>query len=98
MTRQEILASAVGAAQRDGLGPVLVAAVIEQESGFDVHAFRAEPQIGDASRGLMQVLYGTAKWMGYEGDPEGLFDAETSLRYGCVYLRYLMHRYAGNER
>jgi uncharacterized protein YvpB len=94
----EVLSKVVTAALTHGLDPVLVAAVAEQESDFDPLAFRDEPQIGDASRGLMQVLYGTAKWMGYEGQAEGLLDAETSLRYGCVYLRYLMHRYGGDVR
>ncbi len=78
---------------REGLDPTLVAAVVEQESDFDPRAFRAEPQIGDASRGLMQVLFGTANWMGYTGDADGLLEPENSLRYGCKYLRYLLHRY-----
>lgn len=97
-TRQEILLAVVVAAESHGLDPVLVAAVVEQESDFDSTAFRDEPQIGDASRGVMQVLYGTAKWMGYEGDAQGLLETETSLRYGCTYLRYLMHRYGGDVR
>ncbi|HEU5314797.1 MAG TPA: transglycosylase SLT domain-containing protein [Chloroflexota bacterium] len=97
-TRRDILGALVGAASREGLDPVLVAAVVEQESDFDPLAYRAEPQIGDASRGLMQLLLGTARWMGYDGEADGLFDVETSLRYGCIYLRYLQHRYAGDVR
>jgi hypothetical protein len=79
-----------------GLNPLLVKAIIATESGFNPQAFRPEPRIGDASRGLMQVLFKTAVWMGYRGDPEGLFDPATSIRYGTAYLNYQWARYAGS--
>ncbi|RST86713.1 lytic transglycosylase domain-containing protein [Aquibium carbonis] len=37
--------------------------------------------------GLMQIRHATAKGMGYEGEPEGLLDAETNLRFAVRYLR-----------
>ena len=37
--------------------------------------------------GLMQILPQTARTMGYRGDPKGLLDAETNLKYGVKYLR-----------
>ena len=37
--------------------------------------------------GLMQILPATARTMGYRGNPSGLLDAETNLRYGVKYLR-----------
>lgn len=37
--------------------------------------------------GLMQMLPDTARGMGYRGDPSGLLDAETNLKYGVKYLR-----------
>ncbi len=37
--------------------------------------------------GLMQILPATARGMGYRGNPEGLLDAETNLKYGVKYLR-----------
>jgi soluble lytic murein transglycosylase-like protein len=37
--------------------------------------------------GLMQILPATARTMGYRGEPSGLLDAETNLRYGVKYLR-----------
>ncbi|PZQ51484.1 MAG: lytic transglycosylase [Rhodovulum sulfidophilum] len=37
--------------------------------------------------GLMQILPGTARTMGYRGGPEGLLDPDTNLRYGVKYLR-----------
>jgi len=35
----------------------------------------------------MQIKYNTAKSMGYEGEPAGLFDAETNIKYAAKYLR-----------
>ncbi len=37
--------------------------------------------------GLMQILPQTAQTMGYRGNPKGLLDAETNLKYGVKYLR-----------
>ncbi len=37
--------------------------------------------------GLMQIHPNTARGMGYQGDPEGLLDAETNLIYAGRYLR-----------
>jgi soluble lytic murein transglycosylase-like protein len=37
--------------------------------------------------GLMQIDPATARAMGYKGDPRGLLDAETNLRYAVKYLR-----------
>jgi soluble lytic murein transglycosylase-like protein len=37
--------------------------------------------------GLMQILPETARSMGYQGDPNGLLDPETNLRYAVKYLR-----------
>lgn len=66
-----------------------VLAIIKIESDFDPNAYRAEPQIGDASYGLMQVLTGTAADMGYRGDPSGLFDPQTNIRVGMSYMRWI---------
>ena len=65
-----------------------VLAVIQIESSFRANAYRAEPQIGDASYGLMQILSSTAADRGYDGPPEGLFDPETNLRYGMAHLKW----------
>ena len=37
--------------------------------------------------GLMQILPATARTMGYRGNPGGLLNAETNLKYGVKYLR-----------
>lgn len=78
-----------------GVDPCLIKAVIAAESNFNPNALRNEPQIQDASRGLMQVLFATAQQMGYSGAPEGLFDPETNIEYGTRYLKWQLHRYNG---
>jgi hypothetical protein len=74
---------------------LLVKAIICQESAWDPNAVRQEPRLADASRGLMQILYGTARWMGYPGEPDGLFDPRANIIYGVAYLSYLSTRYPG---
>jgi len=69
--------------------PADVLAVIEIESNFDARAYRAEPRLNDASRGLMQVLLSTARDRGFDGPPEGLFDPETNIRAGMAQLRWI---------
>ena len=34
----------------------------------------------------MQIRYNTAKAMGYNGSADGLFDAETNIKYAVKYL------------
>lgn len=70
-----------------GVPEYLIYAVIMAESNGDPNAIRQEAT--DASRGLMQVLYSTAKAMGYIGPAEGLFDPETSIYLGTKYLSRL---------
>jgi soluble lytic murein transglycosylase-like protein len=75
------------ASARYGVPVALIKAVISLESEFLPRAFRDEPKIGDASRGLMQLLLGTARALGYTGDAEGLFDPATSIDLGTRLLR-----------
>lgn len=65
-----------------------ILAVIEIESGFNPRAYRAEPQLGDASRGLMQLLLSTARDRGYRGVPDGLYDPATNIRFGIAHLQW----------
>lgn len=46
-----------------------------------------------SSIGYMQVLYGSAKIMGYRGTPHGLLDVNVNLSYGTKYLSKLLGRY-----
>ena len=85
---------ATSAAERQGLPAALVLAVIATETGgtFNPNAIRQEVKIGDASRGLMQILYATAKGLGYTGTPEGLFDPATNIDFGTRYLAQQLGR------
>jgi soluble lytic murein transglycosylase-like protein len=70
-----------------------IRAVILAESFGDPLAYRAEPQINDASYGLMQVLYGTAKGLGYTGPAAGLYDPAVNVMLGTKLLGQLKARY-----
>ncbi|MBX3581435.1 MAG: lytic transglycosylase domain-containing protein [Rhizobiaceae bacterium] len=59
----------------------LVRRVVKRESNFNPKA-RNGPYWG-----LMQILHQTAKGMGYDGNANGLLDAETNLKYAVKYLR-----------
>ena len=67
--------------------PLLVAAVIEQESKFH-HTARS--QVG--ARGLMQLMPKTGRWMG----ASNLYDPEQNVDAGVRYIKYLQSRFNGN--
>ena len=46
--------------------------------------------------GLTQINYQTAKSIGYGGAADGLFDADTNLRYGIKYLG-MAYKLAGGD-
>ena len=58
----------------------LVHRVVKRESTYNPRAYHS------GNYGLMQIRYNTAKGLGYEGPAEGLFDAETNLKYATKYL------------
>ena len=89
------------AATRHGVDPALIKAVMRAESNFDPNAVRHEPYVAhiggpDASYGLMQTLYSTARELGYTGTPEGLFNPGVSIEYGTRYLKRQLVRYNGD--
>lgn len=84
-------------ATRQGVPYALIKAVIAQESNFTARAIRGEPQLADASRGLMQLLYSTAKALGYTGTPDGLFDPSVNIAFGTKLLKGNLARVAGDE-
>jgi soluble lytic murein transglycosylase-like protein len=59
----------------------LVRHVVNRESTFNPRAYN------NGHWGLMQIKHATARGMGYDGPPKGLFDAETNLKYAVKYLR-----------
>lgn len=64
-----------------GMPSELIHRVIRRESRYNPSAYHR------GNYGLMQIRYATAKSLGYDGKPEGLFDPETNLKYAIKYLR-----------
>jgi soluble lytic murein transglycosylase len=76
--------------------PFLAAAIIREESQYDI---RALSRVGAV--GLMQVMPATAQTMAKKngtGDVgrEDLFDHETNIRFGVTYLGQLLEQFSGN--
>ena len=83
------------AADKD-LDPALIAAVINEESGFDEQA-----RSGADARGLMQVTPATAQAIANESGGttftiEDLDDPQINISYGSFHLRELLDQYDGN--
>jgi len=81
-----------------GVPALWIQAVIRTESNFNPAAYREEPQISDASYGLMQVLFTTAQGLGYDGPKEGLFDPDTNIFLGTKLLADLQRRFGPDVR
>jgi soluble lytic murein transglycosylase-like protein len=73
-------------AQRNGLNPQLLAAMVRAESAFDAAAVSAK-----GAQGLLQLMPATALRFGVEGDR--VFDPETNLEAGARYLSWLAERF-----
>ncbi len=82
-----------GATERFHVAPAIVLAVIHDESGGNPDAFRVEPAVSDASFGLMQVLWGTARGLGYFGPVRFLFDTNLNIELGTQYLASQLAKY-----
>lgn len=67
-------------AAAQGIPAPLADAVVRVESRYNPRARNG------ANLGLTQISYRTARAMGYAGTPAGLFEPETNLRFGMVYL------------
>lgn len=64
-----------------GVPESLVHRVAKRESTYNPRALHR------GNYGLMQIRYNTARSLGYDGNPSGLLDAETNLKYAVKYLR-----------
>ena len=107
------IAKAHKARFRFGITATMATAVAMIESGdfrnlratMNTRAYRSEPQINDASYGLMQVLWKTAKWLhdvkGYKGyrltQASDLYKPETGIYFGMAYLDWLKRAYGGTD-
>jgi soluble lytic murein transglycosylase len=83
-------------AERWGMDPALIAAVIYAESRFSDETSSA------GARGLMQITPDTADTIERLSGGEtfvynDLSDPDLNIRYGTYYLNYLLDRYGGNE-
>jgi soluble lytic murein transglycosylase len=78
--------------ENDIQDPILIASMIVVESSGNPNAIRQEPKINDASYGLMQILYRTAKSVGFTGIGKDLFDPETNIKYGCKYVKICLNK------
>ena len=77
-------------ANRAGLDPELVLALIEVESNFDHYALSYA-----GARGLMQVM---PFWLEEIGRPDDdLFDIQTNIRMGCTILKHYLKRERGDR-
>ena len=74
----------------------LIKAIIAKESSFRPKAYKSEPRIKDASRGLMQLLERTARNLGYTGHIKHLFTPAINIRYGTKLLAENLKRSNGN--
>lgn len=83
--REEITA----AANKYGIDPALLAAVVKQESNFNPHA---QSHVG--AKGLTQLMDATARALGVT-DP---FDPAQSLDGGAKFLSGLLKQFHGDER
>jgi soluble lytic murein transglycosylase-like protein len=64
-----------------GVPAALVDAVIRVESNYSPNMRGNAGEIG-----LMQIKLGTARMVGYSGPMSGLFDPDTNIKYGTIYL------------
>ena len=88
--RQEFLQTLWYEARRAGLSLSLVLGLVQVESGFRKHAVSSA-----GAMGYMQIMPFWARLIG-DGDEGRLFHMQTNLRFGCVILRYLLDREAGD--
>ena len=77
-----------GAAERHGLNPALLVAVVRAESAFDAQAVSHK-----GAQGLMQLMPATAERFGLTGTQ--VFDAAKNIDAGARYLSWLSRRFDG---
>ena len=76
-------------AEKYEVDPVLVAAIVEVESAFEIDARSPRGAVG-----LMQLRPATGRWMG----ARNLFDPGQNIDAGTRYLKYLEERFDGDLR
>jgi soluble lytic murein transglycosylase len=90
--RRRVEAAIVRESRRNGLDPLLVAAVIQVESRFDPFAVS-----GVGACGLMQLMPPTAEWLlSRDLKPAHLFNPVLNIELGTLYLSQLMDQFDGD--
>jgi soluble lytic murein transglycosylase len=83
------------AATEYGVDPLLIWAVMREESRYDPEA---DSYVG--ARGLMQVMPSTQEWiaeqLGEEIAPGDAYDPQTNIRMGAWFLRFLSDHFQGD--
>lgn len=74
-----------------GLPPDVADAVAQVESAYNPGAVGGVGEVG-----LMQIRPTTAAMLGYRGTLNGLFEPETNIRYGVMYLARAWHLTGGD--
>jgi soluble lytic murein transglycosylase-like protein len=75
------------AAQLAGVPIAIARAIVRHESGFNPAARSPAGAIG-----LGQILFGTARSLGYAGTRAGLYDPHVNLKFSMRYLRMALDR------
>jgi len=92
--KRRVLAAIVRESKRNGLDPLLVAAIIKVESRFDPFAVS---HVG--ALGLMQLMPPTAQQLSSEKlNRRHLFDPVLNIELGTAYLAQLLQRFDGDLR
>jgi soluble lytic murein transglycosylase-like protein len=68
-------------AKSNGVPESLAHAVISVESNYRANARGSAGEVG-----LMQIKPATARMMGYKGSTKALYNPETNIKYGMMYL------------
>ncbi len=83
------------AAQEFDLDPLLIYAVMREESRYDPEALSSS-----YAQGLIQVIPSTAQWigekLGVEVEPAEIFQPVLNLRLGAWYLRFVLDYFEGD--
>lgn len=75
------------------LDPQVIYATIMTESEGDENAYRFEPHIMDASLCMGQILISTARSLGFEGDPQQMYEPNVCIDLIGKYHRRMLDAY-----